>query len=565
MSPGQFDSTIRQCPMCGTLALSASERFCELCGTALPAGLAGREQVPVTRHRLGGRTETVMTTRGLGGVAAATPGFMGVTTEIIPPPPIAPASRSRKRRATRKPLYRRPIVMAFLSLLVLILAVGSYGIFRLESTVNAIHQVSTVPPEVSDNTYVDGDATPTDLVTAPIDTDPARTAVAASGLDGRFESSSGVTGRISAAASNTGAIAAGALQASGVTSAQGEPMTILLMGVDARPGSAIDVGVRPDSLIVLRLDPVEKSCRILSIPRDTRVDLPGYGESKINHALMVGGIPYQLLVTQEYLGIDIDHYFLIDFTAFQTVVDSVGGITVKVPEDLAKGGKIAYTKGTHTFDGKEALAFARFRSTSTDGDATRVERHWAILSALANATKNRSLAKEVNSVLPQIDDHIRTDMSIPEMLDLADSYGGSCRNIDGGEIAKMDGTRVKLSDPILGHTDYFNVVSEPTRKDRVATLMGESSASTPGSKPSGTPAATPEAPATPAASPGASPPVDTPVAGASPPDGSTPDKATPTVEATPPTPAAAPTMSPTPTAASSSDSAPDVDERGRAS
>ncbi|MGC4106385.1 MAG: LCP family protein [Thermomicrobiales bacterium] len=428
--------------------------------------------------------------------------FSGVPPSVVNPPTNATSSRTRKRKKTKRPIYKRPVLMSFLTLLILVMAVGGYGLIRLESTVNALHQVSTIPPEVSDNTYVDGDdATPTDLVTAKVDTDPAKTAVANSDISNRFQTSSGVTGRISDAASNTGAIAAGALQASGLTSAKGEPMTILLMGVDARPGSAIDFGVRPDSLIVLRLDPVENSCRLLSIPRDTRVNLPGYGDSKINHALMVGGIPYQLLVTQDYLGIPIDHYFLIDFTAFQTVVDAVGGISVQVPTDLSKNDEVVYTKGTHDFDGEEALKFARFRSTSSDGDATRVERHWAILSALATSTKNTSLAKEVNAILPQIDDHIRTDMSVSQMLELADSYGGSCRNIDRSEIAKLSGTRVKLSDPILGHTDYFNVVSEPTRQARVAELMGETPATT--ATPGTSPAASPEA--SPVASPASSP------------------------------------------------------------
>lgn len=528
---GRAGLPTRHCPKCGTLSLSPNERFCELCGTPLPAAPAPRQEIPVVRHRLGGRSETVMAARPVVAADGTVAAFANVAESVVEPPTVARPRRSRRRKKGKRPLYQRPVLMSFLTVLLLILGIGVYGLIRLESTVNAIHQVSTVPPEVSDMTWVESDdATPTDLVTAAIDTDPARTAVAESDIDERFQSSGGVTGRIAAAASNTGAIASGALQASGVTSAKGEPMTILLMGVDARPGSAIDIGVRPDSLIVLRLDPAQNSCRILSIPRDTRVELPGYGDSKINHALMVGGIPYQLLVTQQYLEIPIDHYFLIDFTAFQTVVDSVGGISVQVPEDLSKNGEVVYTKGTHDFDGEEALAFARFRSTSSDGDATRVERHWAILSALANATKGASLAKEVNSVLPKIESHIRTDMSVSQMLDLADSYGGSCRTIDAGEIAKLDGTRVKLSDPILGHADYFNVVSEPTRKARVAELLGGPASA------SGTPVATPATPAPAGATPEASPAADATAAATS--------RAAPS-----PTAAASPTAPPTPPSA----------------
>ncbi|MER3438248.1 MAG: hypothetical protein C4346_12050, partial [Chloroflexota bacterium] len=111
-----------------------------------------------------------------------------------------------------------------------------------------------------------------------------------------------------------------------------EAVTILLMGVDARPGEAIDIGVRPDSLMVLRLNPETGSCRILSIPRDTRTELPGYGLTKVNHALAVGGIPYQKQVVELLLGIPIDHYVLVDFAGFETLVDAVGGITIDVPE-----------------------------------------------------------------------------------------------------------------------------------------------------------------------------------------------------------------------------------------
>ena len=93
----------------------------------------------------------------------------------------------------------------------------------------------------------------------------------------------------------------------------------LLMGVDARPGEAIDIGVRPDSLSVAAYDSATNSCRLLSIQRDSRVELPGYGMSKINHALAVGGIPYEKLVVEQFLGIPIDHYALIDFTGVTAV------------------------------------------------------------------------------------------------------------------------------------------------------------------------------------------------------------------------------------------------------
>ena len=106
-------------------------------------------------------------------------------------------------------------------------------------------------------------------------------------------------------------------------------LTVLVMGVDARPGQPIDIQVRADALSVVHIDPETGICRMLSIPRDTRVMLPGYGYSKVNHALAIGGVPYQQLVVGQYLGIEIDHYGLIDFAGMAELVDAVGGVTVE--------------------------------------------------------------------------------------------------------------------------------------------------------------------------------------------------------------------------------------------
>ena len=77
---------------------------------------------------------------------------------------------------------------------------------------------------------------------------------------------------------------------------------------------------------------------MLSIPRDTRTELPGYGQSKVNHALAVGGIPYEITVVENLLGMDLDHYGLIDFAGVTQLVDAVGGITVENDARSARAG-----------------------------------------------------------------------------------------------------------------------------------------------------------------------------------------------------------------------------------
>ena len=389
--------------------------------------------------------------------------------------------------------------MVPLTFVVVLVALGGSLIFRLESTVSTVQSISTVPPVVNDSTYLeDEDIAQEDVVPENVDTAPAVTAIANAQDTMSLPTSSdgGLSSRITNTISLTGDIAKSAASASGLSSGGDQAITLLVMGVDAREGSAIDIGVRPDAFMLVRLDPTTDSCRILSVPRDTRVELPGYGESKINHALMVGGIPYELLVAQTYLDLTIDHYVLIDFQAFETIVDTVGGITVTVPEDYSKNGEIRYTAGTYEFDGAETLAYARFRTTSDDGDYGRVRRQWSILSALVDATSDRSLVSEAQDLLPQIEDNMRTDMNPSEILDIVSQYGNTCRGTDADDIQMLQGTRVKLSDPILGQTAYFNVVTDST-KERIINefLTGETTGDATG--PASTPTPATPVPATP--------------------------------------------------------------------
>jgi len=251
------------------------------------------------------------------------------------------------------------------------------------------------------------------------------------------------------------------------------------------------------------LEPITRSCRLLAIPRDTRVNLPGYGDSKINHALMVGGIPYQIMVTESFLNVEIDHYLLIDFVAFEQIVDSLGGITVDVPEDLVKDGEVRFTAGEQHFDGEQALAYTRFRDPSTAGDIGRIERRWDLLAGLADAVQGLDLVAESNRLLPTLEDHLRTDLSATDMSEIARTYGSGCTSPSarsGQNVHVLEGARVRLPDPILGQTAYFNIVGEDVVTEAVENFTA---------RPAGEHGATPAINATPV---GDATPVVTPVA-----------------------------------------------------
>lgn len=256
--------------------------------------------------------------------------------------------------------------------------------------------------------------------------------------------------------------------AAGVTDGPDYSRTILVMGVDARPGAPIDIAVRPDALMVLRLDQETQSCRLLAIPRDTRVRLPGYGQTKVNHALMVGGIPYQRLVVEQFLSIEIDSYVLIDFAGFEKLVDAAGGITVDVPEAIAKPGFV-FAAGGQTFDGAQALSYVRYRADA-QGDIGRIHRQWAVLQGLLTAGSGRDLAGDVNTILPALEDHLRTDLEAADFAAIAQTYGGRC-TVETIGTTLLHGIRVRLDDPMLQQSVYYNDVTETQVREAVATLV----------------------------------------------------------------------------------------------
>ncbi len=288
------------------------------------------------------------------------------------PRPVAGSSKSTRRRSRRhrKSWYRRPLYVVPIAILALFAVATGVVAFRTMSAFDSVHSVSTPPPELSGAALGGSD-------TIVIDTGPAQEVVRQRQEQVREQDNvvapdEGEPPLATAPSKNTpdpANVAVAPVSTPEVAASAGGT-NILLMGVDARSGDSIDIGVRPDSLAVLHLDEETGSCRVLSIPRDSRVELPGYGMSKINHALAVGGIPYEQQVVEQYLGIEIDHYGLIDFSGLTKVVDAVDGVTVDNPEAFSIGGQ-QFESGAIELDGERAVLYARYRGGS-DGDFGRI-------------------------------------------------------------------------------------------------------------------------------------------------------------------------------------------------
>ncbi|WOD41200.1 LCP family protein [Nodosilinea sp. E11] len=205
------------------------------------------------------------------------------------------------------------------------------------------------------------------------------------------------------------------------------PVNILVMGIDevpeAMPNSDEVFGGRTDTLLLVRVDADAGTLNVMSIPRDTRVQIPGSGIDKINQANVLGG-PELVSQTIGYnLGnIQVDRYVRINTTAFREMVDLVGGIEVNVPKrmeyvDRTQGLYIDLHPGWQTLNGDQAEQFARFRQES--GDIGRVQRQQMLLKALRERLTNPTVIPKLPQAIRVLQRYVDTNLTLEEMLAIA--------------------------------------------------------------------------------------------------------------------------------------------------
>ena len=208
------------------------------------------------------------------------------------------------------------------------------------------------------------------------------------------------------------------------------PVNILVMGIDLPldlpPDKSPDdvFGGRSDTMMLVRIDPTTESVNVLSIPRDTYVDIPGEGPEKINHANMVGGPQLAAqVVSQNLNGVAIDRYVRISTGAFRELVDLMGGIEVYVPErmeyeDQTQQLTIDLYPGQQRLNGAQAEQFARFRNDE-NGDIGRVQRQQQVIRALRDKLTDPLLIPRIPQAIQIFQEYIDTNLSMEEMLALA--------------------------------------------------------------------------------------------------------------------------------------------------
>jgi LCP family protein required for cell wall assembly len=214
-----------------------------------------------------------------------------------------------------------------------------------------------------------------------------------------------------------------------------ERLNVLLLGVDSRGDSSSTFNT--DTMIVLSLDPVNKTAAMLSIPRDVYIDRPGVFTDKINAAFALGGYDLTRKVVEDLLGIRLTAYALVDFEAFTKIVDSVGGVVVDVRRPVRDESyptpdygieRIDITAGPQLMDGETALRFARSRHDTND--YSRAQRQQLVLSALRTRISEGDFLRGLPGLIDRVGSAVQTNFDPANILPLARFGTG----IDGNAI-----------------------------------------------------------------------------------------------------------------------------------
>ncbi|MFP4323274.1 MAG: LCP family protein [Anaerolineales bacterium] len=215
-----------------------------------------------------------------------------------------------------------------------------------------------------------------------------------------------------------------------------ERFTILLMGLDKRPDESGNA-FRTDTMMLISLDPRTDSIGVLSIPRDTYVEVPFAGLHRVNAAYVIGeleqrgGGPTLAKQTVQYnFGIRVNEYITVDFETFVAIIDAIGGITVDVERDIIDYRYSTYDYGTTVFelsagrqhlDGETALRYARTRHASDDID--RAQRQQQVLYALRDRVVRLEMVDDLILQSPTLYAELRngidTGLSFDQMIELA--------------------------------------------------------------------------------------------------------------------------------------------------
>lgn len=240
-----------------------------------------------------------------------------------------------------------------------------------------------------------------------------------------------------------------------------DPVSILLLGVEDY--SSGGKGGRSDTLMVATFNPTDQTMKLLSIPRDTRVEIPERGLDKINHSFSKGGKELTIETVENFLEIPIDYYATVNFDGFKNIIDIVGGITVDVPFSFKQNSddrvaeKLEFYEGPMELDGRYALAYARMRLVDPKYDIGRNERQQQVVKAVIDEIASAGTLFKVDQLTNEVGKNIETNMKVSELLGFYQKYSGF--NTSNIETITLDGEGVYINNIAYWIPEEESVIS----------------------------------------------------------------------------------------------------------
>ena len=241
------------------------------------------------------------------------------------------------------------------------------------------------------------------------------------------------------------------------------PLNVLMLGVDTRPDDQ-DMGSRTDTIMLVQVVPGTGEVKLLSVPRDLLVEVEPGVKDRINAAYNYGGIDETIDALENYAGVPIDHYAIVDFESFEEVIDAIGGVRVDVgdgefPEKWRMG------EGVQRLNGHKALIYARYRGTP-GADLDRMQRQRELVGALRSEALRWHTVKTLPRTMSVMHENVQTDLGFDEAISLGQVLIRQGRHAEmtseqlkGTPETLPDGDQVLVPDedanePILDHFRY---------------------------------------------------------------------------------------------------------------
>jgi polyisoprenyl-teichoic acid--peptidoglycan teichoic acid transferase len=264
-----------------------------------------------------------------------------------------------------------------------------------------------------------------------------------------------------------------------------KPSLILLLGTDGDRTAARADARRSDSILLVRTDPKRHRLSYLSVPRDLRVEIPGYGPNKINAAYQLGGPALTMKTVAALTGLQPNHVVVVDFEDFRTVIDALGGVEIDVPKPIVsnrfdcpyatearcsewQGWRFA--KGKQVMDGRRALIYSRVRENRLDpgeNDLTRGARQQAVVEAMTDELVGAETFVKLPFIGDELAQPLTTDLSAGQLLQLGwvklrANSGRALHCRLGGEPTSIGGVSLLIaSEENAATIAMFNGLSAP--------------------------------------------------------------------------------------------------------